>query len=93
MISIMIVTNIYVLLTMDLICHLSSVYQDGYRYILCCSELCLMVSGYLEECVPYSGSVPRREPISKVILSSGMARTALLQVVHGGNRLRSSVTS
>ena len=57
------------------------------------SELCLVVSGCLEECAPYSGPVPSRECSGEVILSSAMGKIALLQVVHGGNRLCSSVTS
>lgn len=81
------------MLTMELICHLSSVFQDGYRYSRCSSELCLVVSGCLEMCAPYSSPVPSRECTGKVILSSAMGKTALLQVENGGNRLCSSVTS
>lgn len=85
-ISIILVTNIYVMLTMDLICCLSSVFQDGYRYSRCHSELCLVVMGCLEECDPYSGPVPGREPTGKVVLTSAMGKTAQLQILHGGNR-------
>ena len=45
-----------------------------------------VVMGCLEECDPYSGPVPGREPTGKVVLTSAMGKTAQLQILHGGNR-------